>query len=63
MEPGEMVPSFDCADADLNDFILNAAPDYSKALLAVTYVLSPRESPDKVVGFCSLANDRVSLSF
>ncbi len=57
-----MVLSFDCADADLNDFILNAAPDYRKALLAVTYVLAPRESPDKVVGFCSLANDRVSLS-
>ncbi len=62
MEPDEMVLSFDCGDADLNDFILNAAPDYRKALLAVTYVLAHRESPDKVVGFCSLANDRVSLS-
>ena len=34
----ETVKSFDCGDADLNDFILNESSPYRKALLAVTYV-------------------------
>ena len=34
----ETVKSFDCGDADLNDFILNEAGPYREALLAVTYV-------------------------
>ena len=34
----EKVKSFDCGDADLNDFILNETSSYRKALLSVTYV-------------------------
>lgn len=34
----EKIESFDCGDADLNDFIITEAPYYRKALLAVTYV-------------------------
>ncbi len=62
MSTDEIVRAFDCGDPDLNDFILNAAPDYRKALLAVTYVLASKTDPNKVVAFCSLANDRISLS-
>lgn len=58
----EIVPFFDCGDADLNDFITNSAQAYLKAKLAVTYVLIDRTSPYKVIAFCSLANDRISLS-
>ena len=41
---GEKVESFDCGDADLNDFILNEAHLYREELLAVTYVMEERES-------------------
>ena len=34
----ETVKSFDCGDADLNDFILNESNLYRKALLSVSYV-------------------------
>ncbi len=62
VEPEEMVESFDCGDDDLNDFIKNYATDYSRQMLAVTYVLVSRENPNKVIGYCSLANDTVALS-
>lgn len=57
----EAVKSFDCGDEDLNDFILNESQLYRKARLAVSYVIERKDS-DKVVGFFSLANDRVSVS-
>lgn len=57
----EKVESFDCGDADLNDFILNDSPLYRKALLAVSYVLEHKET-HAVAAYFSLANDRVSLS-
>lgn len=57
----EIIKSFDCGDDDLNDFILNESQLYRKARLAVSYVIERKES-DKVVGFFSLANDRVSVS-
>lgn len=57
----EIIKSFDCGDDDLNDFILNESQLYRKVRLAVSYVIERKES-DKVVGFFSLANDRVSVS-
>lgn len=39
LEKGETVKSFDCGDADLNDFILNESMLYRKEKLAVTYVM------------------------
>lgn len=38
LEEGEFIESFDCGDADLNDFILREAPLYQEALLTTTYV-------------------------
>lgn len=34
-----IVNSFDCGDADLNEFILKEAVHYHKALLAVSYIV------------------------
>ena len=57
----EHVKSFNCGDADLNDFILNEAAPYRKAMLAVTYVFEDKVTK-QAAAFFSLANDKVSLS-
>lgn len=62
LDETEYVNFFDCGDDDLNDFIINESVPFRRALLAVTYVLAEKSNPDKVIAFCSLANDRVSLS-
>ena len=61
LQKDERVKSFNCGDDDLNDFILNKAILYRKSLLAVTYVFENIESKE-VIGYFSLANDRVSLN-
>lgn len=35
----EHIAMFSCGDDDLDDFILNDAPLYREALLAVTYII------------------------
>lgn len=64
LEESDTVKSFDCGDADLNDFILRESPLYRKEKLAVTYVL--RETDDfeneHIIAYFSLANDRISLT-
>ena len=62
LDIGEYIQKFDCGDDDLNDFILNEAPLYRKSLLAVTYAIVSNTDPHQVLAFCSLANDRISLS-
>ena len=37
LQQGERIESFDCSDADLNDFIINESHYYRDALIAVTY--------------------------
>ena len=61
LQQGEKIESFDCGDADLNDFILNEAHHYRNALIAVTYVYEHCETGE-IVGYFSLANDRVSIT-
>lgn len=46
LESDERIESFDCGDADLNDFILNESLFYREALLAVSYVFRIRQ-PEK----------------
>ena len=61
LQKDEKVKSFNCGDDDLNDFLLNRSNSFRKALLAVTYVFENIESKE-VIGYFSLANDRVSLN-
>ena len=61
LQLGETVESFDCGDTDLNDFIINEAHHYRKALIAVTDGFEHRGT-NEVVGYFSLANDRVSVT-
>ena len=56
----ETIKSFDCGDEDLNDFIMNRADDYHKAMLSVTYVFEHKAS-GKIIGYFSLANDKISI--
>lgn len=57
----EHIETFDCGDADLNDFILKEAVLYKKSMLAVSYVLVDRDCPQKPLAFCSVANDKVAI--
>lgn len=61
LSKGESVSSFNCGDEDLNDFILNESIQYCQARLAVTYVIEIKNT-NCVIGFFSLANDKVSIS-
>jgi len=58
LDEDERIETFDCGDADLDDFIINEAPMYRDALLAVTYVMEQDGIP---IAYFSLANDRVSI--
>ena len=52
------IKPFDCGDLDLNDFLLSKAKDYSKELLAVTYIL---EDNEKTIAFFSIFNDSLRV--
>ena len=57
----ERVATFNCGDEDLNDFIINEALPYRRAMLAVTYVFEHKQTK-QVAAFFSLAHDKVSIS-
>lgn len=56
----EFIKSFDCGDADLNDFILNESQLYRENFLAVSYAVEDENG--YIAAYFSLANDRISLS-
>lgn len=58
----ERVESFDCGDADLNDFILNDALPYRREKLAVTYIFIDKNDHHNIAAFFCLSNDRISLT-
>ncbi|WP_455672145.1 GNAT family N-acetyltransferase [Phocaeicola sp.] len=58
----EIIKSFNCGDADLNDFILRESSLYRQALLAVSYVVESKQDSSGVAAYFSLANDKVSLN-
>ena len=60
LEDGEHISLFDCGDEDLNDFLINDAPLYNKALLAKTYILQDKTT-QKTIAYFSIANDRISI--
>ena len=45
LEEGETLNSFNCGDAELDEFILSKASEYRKTLLAVSYVLEENGNP------------------
>jgi GNAT superfamily N-acetyltransferase len=51
------IKTFECADKDLNDFLLNDAKNYLKAMLAVTYVI---QNDEEAIAYFSLSNDNLS---
>lgn len=51
------IKSFDCGDADLNDFILHDAKAFLSKKIANTFLITER---DKIVAYFSLLNDKVS---
>ncbi|MBO4371274.1 MAG: GNAT family N-acetyltransferase [Paludibacteraceae bacterium] len=61
LESSPTVNGFDCGDADLNDFLSTDAILYYKVRLATSYILEEKEK-GTVIGYFSLANDRISLT-
>lgn len=57
----DVVGQFDCGDEDLNDFIHTDASLYFKVRLATSYLLEDGETGN-VIGYFSLAHDRISLT-
>jgi predicted GNAT family N-acyltransferase len=57
LTPDHEIKPFDCEDTDLNDFFLNISKNYSKDLIAVTYII---ENNDHTIGFFSILNDKIS---
>lgn len=60
LKNNDKIESFDCGDADLNDFILNQSLFFSSEKLAVSYALESVENKD-VLAFFSLSNDKISI--
>jgi GNAT superfamily N-acetyltransferase len=54
LRPSTTIKLFDCNDDELNNFLFEDAINYTKALLAVTYLL---EKDGELVGYFSVLND------
>jgi predicted GNAT family N-acyltransferase len=48
---------FDCGDADLNDFLFEDAKNYSKNLIAVTYLI---QNNSETIAYFNYLNDKIS---
>lgn len=58
IEADTEIKSFDCGDADLNDFLICDAKNYLRAMMALTYLLEDNEA-NKTVAYYSLLNDKI----
>lgn len=58
LEKTTIIKSFDCGDADLNEFLLKDSFNYLGELLAVTYLF---EFGNSTVSFYSVLNDKISI--
>ncbi len=54
-----VIKPFCCSDLDLNEFLCEDARNFTKELLAVTYLL---ETEDKTILYFSLLNDKIDLN-
>ena len=59
LTPDYTFGSFDCGNADLNDFLLNDAKSYLAKKLSVTCVL---EDENEIAGYFSLSNDKLTVN-
>jgi GNAT superfamily N-acetyltransferase len=58
IEADTQIKSFDCGDADLNDFLISDAKDYLRSMMAITYLLEDNTA-NKTVAYYSLLNDKI----
>ncbi len=58
IEADTEIKSFDCGDADLNDFLFSDAKNYLRSMMALTYLLEDN-SECKTVAYYSLLNDKI----
>ena len=56
------IDSFDCGDADLNEFLIDESLLYLNEKLAISYVIENKENPKDILAFFSLSNDKISIS-
>jgi GNAT superfamily N-acetyltransferase len=54
LEENTPIPTFDCGDVDLNEFLLNDAKNYLKSMLAVTYLV---EIENEIAAYFCLSCD------
>jgi GNAT superfamily N-acetyltransferase len=59
LEEDTPLSSFDCGDVDLNEFLLNDAKNYLKAMLAVTYLV---KIENETVAYFCLSYDSLTRS-
>jgi predicted GNAT family N-acyltransferase len=58
IEADTELKSFDCGDADLNDFLFSDAKNYLHSMMAITYLLEDKDA-NKTVAYYSLLNDKI----
>jgi len=57
----ESLDSFDCSEADLNEFFKKDAGNYNAELLGKTYCFTSKDNPPKVVCAFTVSNDSLNL--
>lgn len=62
LKDSDDIETFDCGDADLNEYIQKEASFYNKEKLAVNYVLKSNDDNRIVSAFFSLSNDKISIT-
>lgn len=55
--------TFNCGNADLDDFFLNDAKKYAEELMGKTYCWITECKPHKIVALFTLANDSIKTTF
>lgn len=56
-QPDTEILPFDCGDTDLNGFLFDDAKNYSKDLIAVTYLI---QENDKTIAYFNYRNNKIS---
>jgi hypothetical protein len=57
LEPETEILPFDCGDTDLNGFLFEDAKNYSKELIAVTYII---QDETKTLAYFNYLNDKIT---